>query len=185
MSLQRNQLNEWLKTIKVDCEKVGDVGVADNPNNEKVGSFNCKEYVKFDVIENSYADEILDLNEPYNKFQNYFDVIFCTEVFEHLTNPLQATKNIYRMLKKNGIFYLSVVFIYPHHGKLDMLRFTDYGLKKILSRVKFGEIEITERVATAGLGSLVKFYKEEGMHSPELRGDYTYPIGYCIKCKKI
>ena len=40
-----------------------------------------------------------------NKFSNdYFDIITATDVLEHLEDPVEDVKNIYRILKKSGIF---------------------------------------------------------------------------------
>ena len=75
MSLTRNQLNSWLKTIEIDCDKVGDIGVADNLNSKRVKSFRCNKYICFDIIKTDYCQEILDLNKPYPTYPNYFGVI--------------------------------------------------------------------------------------------------------------
>lgn len=37
---------------------------------------------------------------------NYFDIVFCSEVLEHLENPLKELKKIFKKLSENGILIL-------------------------------------------------------------------------------
>ncbi len=66
---------------------------------------------------------------PFNK--DYFDLVICNDVLEHLESPAKALGHIFTSLKKNGIFYLTtpnynwvrkVFFAYPdkteHHISL-------------------------------------------------------------------
>ena len=183
-SFGRAELNNWLKRIDVDCERVADIGVERNPNKKNVNSFNCDEYITFDVEKIKGVDEVLDLNEPYDKFQDYFDVVFCTQVFEHIYNPVQGAKTIHNMLRNNGILYLTSPFIYPHHSESDMLRYTDQGLRTILEKAGFKDIKIEPTYATEGKAYLMNFFISEGMHSKQLRDNYKCPIEYKIKAIK-
>lgn len=181
-SKSRNQIEDWLKNLHIDCENVGDIGVSDNPNKNRVGSFVCKHYICFDVIHHKYMDEILDLNKPYTEeYQDYFDVIFCTEVYDHIVNPVQATENIYRMLKEGGSLFLTVAFLYPHHGKEDYLRLTKYGLAKIFDNAGFRDVFIQPRVATTGKEKLQEFYDVECMSGNEEDRDI---IGFIVEAIK-
>lgn len=45
---------------------------------------------------------------PYNN--NYFDIIFCSNSFDHFDNLEQSSKEIYRVLKSKGFFVLSVEY---------------------------------------------------------------------------
>ncbi len=45
--------------------------------------------------------------DPFPFEPNSFDVVISNDVLEHLTNPGNALKNIYRVLKKGGIFYIN------------------------------------------------------------------------------
>ena len=48
---------------------------------------------------------------------NYFDIVICLEVFEHLPYPKEVIKNIYKYLNPNGIVYESESF-----GAIELLR---------------------------------------------------------------
>lgn len=47
---------------------------------------------------------------------NCVDAIFCEAVIEHLYNPLLAIKEMYRVLKQNGIVLSITSFLQPYHG---------------------------------------------------------------------
>lgn len=66
---------------------------------------------------------------PYE--ENFFDMVVVNDLLEHLENPRMALKNIYRILKKGGVLYITtpnlnllrrIVFKYPdkkeHHISL-------------------------------------------------------------------
>ncbi|MEO8581124.1 MAG: class I SAM-dependent methyltransferase [Patescibacteria group bacterium] len=59
------------------------------------------------------AFEVLDI-ETSKKYQNTFDVIFAFEVIEHLGDLDAAFANIYRMLKKGGVFIASTPYPYSY-----------------------------------------------------------------------
>jgi SAM-dependent methyltransferase len=115
-----------------------------------------------------------------------YDVVFCIETLEHLYNPVAACENLNKMLKPGGKLYLTVCYIYPHHGYNDYLRYTDFGLKKLLEEAQFENIKITPRVATNGQRAIMDFFQVEGMHSVNLRDDYPkgVPIGYMVEADK-
>ena len=54
-----------------------------------------------------------------------FDVIICLAVLEHVYNPFIAIKNLRKMLKKDGVIYGYVPFLYHYHAPED-LYFQDY-----------------------------------------------------------
>lgn len=61
---------------------------------------------------------------------NSFDRIICTEVFEHVLEPVTILKEIYRVLKNDGIFSLSV----PNEKLIILTKkiLLNLGLKKVL-----------------------------------------------------
>ncbi len=62
-----------------------------------------------------------------------FDLIVCTEVLEHTTNPFTAMKELERMLKLDGYLALSVPFNFRIHGPLpDCWRISEHGLRALL-----------------------------------------------------
>lgn len=59
------------------------------------------------------------------------DGVICNAVLEHVYEPQLAAREIYRVLKPEGVAFLHVPFLYPYHGSQgepDCYRFTRDGL---------------------------------------------------------
>lgn len=87
-----------------------------------------------DINPKSNATYILDITK-YNSIikDNTYDYILITEVLEHTLQPFDVVKELYRILKPNGIVFLSVPCNFRIHGPLpDNWRFTQYGLQHAL-----------------------------------------------------
>lgn len=75
-------------------------------NNYKL--FNSKnEYFGLDIknpenVKNVIIEDICNKNFT-DKYNNYFDVIYSNNVFEHLKRPWVAAENILKMLKGGGL----------------------------------------------------------------------------------
>lgn len=72
-----------------------------------------------------------------------YDSAICLEVLEHVPHPLQALREIYRILRPGGRLLLSV----PHLSRLhdlpyDYFRFTHLGLRVLLETAGFEVVEI-------------------------------------------
>jgi len=67
------------------------------------------------------------------KFEdNFFDVVICFNVLEHVYEVDLAIKEMYRVLKNKGLLLVSVPFLYPLHDKPnDYWRFTEFSLKRL------------------------------------------------------
>ncbi len=62
-----------------------------------------------------------------------FDYVFCTEVMEHVPEPKDFLKEIYRVLKPGGVLIMTIPFMVPlHEEPYDFYRYTKYGLKHLL-----------------------------------------------------
>lgn len=58
------------------------------------------------------------------------DCIVCTEVLEHLPNPQTCVDEMHRLLRQDGLAFVSVPFFYPVHADpYDFQRFTEDGLR--------------------------------------------------------
>jgi SAM-dependent methyltransferase len=67
----------------------------------------------------------------------------ATEVLEHCPKPENVMKEIYRVLRPEGIFFFTVPFIWPLHDvPYDQYRYTPYSLERLLSNSGFEQIDI-------------------------------------------
>ncbi len=87
------------------------------------------------------------------KRDNLFDVVLMLQVLEHLEFPLEGLKEVNRILKQDGVVFLSVPqaagdHFEPHH----YFNFTQYGLKSVLEQAGF---VITKHYRLAGMFAYV------------------------------
>lgn len=62
-----------------------------------------------------------------------FDIVCCLEVLEHVPEPQTAIAELKRVLKTEGILYISTPFICGiHDAPNDFYRYTKYGLSYLL-----------------------------------------------------
>lgn len=87
-----------------------------------------------------YVSEIDDIPVP----DNTFDVAICTEVLEHVPKPIEALKEISRILKTDGVLYLSAPLGCGLHQQPFHFYggFTPHFYNKYLTEFGFKVIEI-------------------------------------------
>ncbi len=100
----------------------------------------------FDIDPNSGCTYIGDICSK-NGFlaDESFDYVTCTEVLEHTLQPFGAVKEIERILRPGGLVFISTPFNFRIHGPLpDCWRFTEHGLRALLSEFKILELNQIE-----------------------------------------
>lgn len=89
------------------------------------------------------CDLVFDIQEKFPLDDNSYDNIISLNVFEHIYGFQNAFYEIYRVLKRGGLFVFSTPFMHHIHGcPDDYFRYTDSALKKILTDCGFYEIKI-------------------------------------------
>jgi len=69
-----------------------------------------------------------------------FDCIIIQAVLEHVVDPYRCTKEVYRVLKKDGLVYAETPFMQQvHMGRYDFHRFTHLGHRRLFR--EFTEID--------------------------------------------
>nr|WP_255478092.1 class I SAM-dependent methyltransferase [Flavobacterium sp. 9R] len=72
-----------------------------------------------------------------------FECAFGTEVLEHCPNPEVVLKEVFRVLKPNGLFFFTVPFIWNlHEVPNDEYRYTPFSLQRHLEASGFTDIKI-------------------------------------------
>ncbi len=195
-SIQREQLNSWLKTIDV-AGIVLDVGGSQLPMDAtRVKSWNVKEIKILDMQKphecKQFPDIIMDLNKNYDiipaefkENEKKFEVVFCLEVSEYLWNPIQALKNINYLMERAGVLYMSFHFITPIHGPIneDYLRYTKWGVEKLMKEAGFEILQMVIRDTKEG-ALLLDFFQKERMR-PMNNYKHHNETGYLVKAIKI
>lgn len=96
-----------------------------------------------------------------------FDIVFCSQVLEHVPHPWIAFSEIYRILKADGIVIITVPMLgYIHNAPYDFYRYTNYGLENLAKDAGFKIIELRT------LGGIFSFFGY-------IRSTLLMPL-YCI-----
>jgi len=90
------------------------------------------DYKVMDPVDTYNPDVVGDIHDmPFD--DNSIDAIICLAVLEHVENPIQAYKEMYRVLKPGGYALIYVPFLYYYHAEKgyygDFWRFTEDGLR--------------------------------------------------------
>jgi SAM-dependent methyltransferase len=119
--------------------------------------------------------DIVDVPEP----DASFDAILCSEVFEHLPDPLKAIKEFARLLRPGGRLivtapFASLVHFAPHHYATGFSRYWyQYHLPQ-------GNFEILELTAN---GDWFSYLKQEICRLPGMARryeDWCWPLAYLL-----
>jgi len=79
------------------------------------------------------------VNLPYPN--NYFDLIYCNQVLEHVRYPDELIAEAFRVLKPGGLFAGTVSYLEPFHS-YSIFNFTPYGIVRVFSDAGFKIEEI-------------------------------------------
>lgn len=139
----------------------------------------------FDVL-GPHIDMCLDAHALPLEAQRY-DYVVAIEVFEHLHDPKQACNEIYRVLKKGGVFLITIPFLFRIHGDpSDYTRFTEHGLATMLSRFANTELSsyggrvsvISDLITTASKALVIFRFLNLFFHIVPRTGSNDAPSGY-------
>jgi len=108
---------------------------------EKVRSYIGLEYPPARKVNErlSHTDADIFGDALYLPFKNgAFDSVIALSLLEHLRSPQRAAEESYRVLKKGGVFCLTVPFLQKLHTQpYDFFRFTIYGIRHIVESAGF------------------------------------------------
>ncbi|TNE55615.1 MAG: SAM-dependent methyltransferase [Bacteroidetes bacterium] len=135
--------------------KLLDLGCGNKPYRDFYQKY-CDSSIGIDIENSLHRNEHIDqyYDGEHIPFEDgHFDTVLCTEVLEHVPNPLSFLEEIHRVLKPHGTLVLSVPFLQLlHEVPHDYHRFTPFALKKLMNQSQF------ELTRIAGLGGSGGFW---------------------------
>jgi len=139
-----NQLFFIKKNIDKIKGPILEVGSKNYGNTQDLRSlFENVDYIGIDMEYGNKVDVVLDLTEDFEFIEKKlegrrFRTIVCFSVLEHCSNPFKMCNNIERLLRDNGLVFISVPFSWRIHGyPNDYWRFTPEGIKVLFPNLKF------------------------------------------------
>ncbi len=150
ISLRRYYLDKYFQQntnlLKGDVLDIG------GKKNNKRGNFRPNKNLNMHYLNNDLKtnpDFNLDANDFHHEIDKKFDYFFLAEILEHLDNPTGAIKSSYKILKDDGIGFISMPFMYRKHADpKDMQRWTDTKLIKTFNDNGF---EVSKIINMGGL----------------------------------
>ena len=111
------------------------------------------EYVSLDIERaHDELDVVADVCAGTGFPDAHFDTIFCTQVLEHVAEPIAFLSEARRVCRPGGRLIITVPFLFYLHGQPhDYWRFTPAGLASVAEAAGFRVIE------TQGVGGLLAF----------------------------
>jgi SAM-dependent methyltransferase len=93
------------------------------------GQVNNKAYSELD-----YVCDLTDIPVP----DEAYDLVLCTQVMEHVPDPLAVLRELHRVLKPGGQAWLSAPLFFAEHEKpYDFHRFTQFAWKRMATQTGF------------------------------------------------
>ncbi|MDO1451022.1 methyltransferase domain-containing protein [Rhodocytophaga aerolata] len=132
-----------------------------NPNNSGVGiQKETWTYGNIDIV-----SDIINIPEP----DSSFDAVLCTEVIEHVPDPVKAICELSRLLKRKGLLiitapFCSITHFAPYHYSTGFNRFF---YEKHLSDLDFDIIEIESN------GNFFEYLAQELKFLPGVASKYA------------
>jgi hypothetical protein len=91
-------------------------------------------YVGFDYYPGPNVDVAGDAHRLSSYFDEPFDVIYCTAVFEHFAMPWVVAEEIATLLKIGGMLFVETHFSFSSHERpWNFFQFSDMGLRVLFS----------------------------------------------------
>ena len=87
-----------------------------------------------------------------------FDAVLCTQVLEHVADPIEVLRELHRIIRPGGRLYLTVPLVGElHEEPYDFFRYTPYGLGHLLTTAGFAVDSLSARNSYfTTLGSLAR-----------------------------
>jgi len=123
-----------------------DLGCGEAPYREYFLQY-ADEYIGVDWSESYHdtkADIVADLNQPLPISSQVADTVISLSVLEHLNEPQVMLSETIRILRPGGTLILQVPWQWwVHEAPYDFYRYSPYGLKYLLEKAGFTEIEVS------------------------------------------
>jgi SAM-dependent methyltransferase len=99
----------------------------------------AKNYIAIDVQMTALVD-VGAAAEALPFADEQFDFVICTQVFEYLPEPASAVAEIKRVLRKNGVLFLSAPSVFLRNNEKECWRFLPEGLRHLLREFQTVEV---------------------------------------------
>jgi SAM-dependent methyltransferase len=102
--------------------------------------FSNQEFTGTDIEDGAGVDIVCDLTKNTNELpKNYYKLVICCNVLEHVPNPWVMAKNISELVADNGVLYISSPWVWKYHKYPDdYYRFSFKAIEYLFPDFKWG-----------------------------------------------
>ena len=134
-------VNNWVKSLHKDS-LIMDLGSGPLTN---ASLFQGKNVVFVDGTSFDGVNVVTDFSLSLPFTPNTFDAVLCSNVLEHLYDPIIFLQQTYRSLKPGGQALFLIPFVIKlHQAPRDFYRYTSFGLQTMAQKTNFSSCEIIE-----------------------------------------
>lgn len=110
------------------------------------------------------------------------DAVFCTGTLEHVSGPAQAMREIFRVLRYDGLVHIEVPFMQPfHRDPEDFWRWTLDGLRLFARQHRFEEIRSGSLIGPASaMNALIIAYVQSWFCNRYIRKGIDFVLSYIL-----
>lgn len=145
------------------------------------------EQIGVDIGNNPKANYLIQPGERLPLQDDNFDAVLSSQVLEHVEEVDQYLGECNRILKKNGILFLSTHGTWQFHTQIDVQRWTSYGLKRLIKSFGFEIIDFVPILGQLALTSQLRltYYNSVAEYIGFIGKLFLYPIStiYQLKMK--
>lgn len=147
---ERRTILAFMCAIAAELEpgaRLLDVGAGEQPYREL--------FAHLDYVTTDWANSVhpgarkVDIVAPADDLpieEGSFDAVVCTQVLEHVAEPLAVLSELFRVLRPGGRLYLTVPLTWEEHeAPYDFFRYTRFGLEHLLAGAGFRDVAVEAR----------------------------------------
>src|SRR5579864_496537 len=149
---------QWIASLGDRPLTILDVGGRYQPYRPLFG-IRARRYIGCDLIKTELVNVVAD-GESLPFVSETFDVVVCTQVFDHFAHPHDAAREMHRVLKPEGVLLMSVAACAPRFVDGERWRYLTGGIRSVLS--SFNQVAIVAE--TSSIGGLFRTFNV-GMHN--------------------
>lgn len=145
-SLRRYYVDDfYLRHVKALPESCSILDLGGNRKHKR-GAFDLDQYHNQVVYANLSVDKRPDIQcraECLPMRAMAVDVVICSELLEHVKDPVSVLTEIFRVLRHGGILLMCTPFLNRIHGDpSDYGRYTEYYWRDVLSMIGFRDVTV-------------------------------------------
>lgn len=183
-----NIRSEMLKYLPLSAKKILDIGcgngafaeVIKNKNNAEVWGMELMSDEAEKAKSRLYKVFVGPCEDHINSLpDDYFDVVYCNDVLEHLVDPYAVLKTIYKKLRKNGQVISSIPNVRYHNTFIKTLigkdwKYEDHGVMDFTHMRFFTQKSIRRMYEDAGF----EVNLNEGINKSKSIKPYLYNLPF-------